>query len=52
MTIPDLAGELHANPESIARIVRRMDIFTRDTSDRVCLAPTTLTPTRPDQGRF
>ena len=52
MTIPQLASELEANPQSIARIVRRMDLFRRDESDRVCLAETALTALEPDEERF
>jgi hypothetical protein len=52
MTIPQLASELEANPQSIARIVRRMDMFRRDESDRVCLAETTLVSLEPDEERF
>ena len=52
MTIPQLASELEANPQSISRIVRRMDLFRRDESDRVCLAETTLVALEPDEERF
>ena len=52
MTIPQLASELDARPESISRIVRRMDLFRRDASDRVCLAETTLIASSQDEGRF
>jgi hypothetical protein len=55
MSIADLATELDANPQSIARIVRRMEIFTRDDQDQVCLATATLTSRStqsPDEGRF
>jgi hypothetical protein len=52
MTIPQLASDLEANPQSIARIVRRMDLFRKDTSDRVCLVETTLRASAPDEARF
>jgi len=52
MTIPQLAVELEARPDSIARIVRRMNMFRKDTSDRVCLAETTLVSLEPDEERF
>jgi len=52
MTIPQLASELEARPDSIARIVRRMNMFRKDTSDRVCLAETTLVSLEPDEERF
>jgi len=52
MTIPQLAVELEARPDSISRIVRRMDLFRRDASDRVCLVETTLIASGPDEARF
>lgn len=52
MTVPQLASELEARPDSIARIVRRMDLFRKDTSDRVCLAEATLVALEPDEERF
>jgi hypothetical protein len=55
MSIADLASELDANPQSVARIVRRMEIFSRDATDKVCLASDTLTATQTeesDEGRF
>jgi len=52
MTVPQLASELDARPDSIARIVRRMDLFRKDASDRVCLAETTLVALEPDEERF
>ena len=52
MTIPQLAVELEARPDSISRIVRRMDLFRRDASDRVCLVETTLRASAPDEARF
>ena len=52
MTVPQLASELDARPDSIARTVRRMDLFRKDASDRVCLAETTLTALEPDEERF
>ena len=54
MSLAALASELDAKPESISRIVRRMDLFARD-GDKVCLATPTLTassPTETDEGRF
>jgi len=52
MTIPQLAVELEARPDSISRIVRRMNMFRKDTSDRVCLAEATLIASAPDEARF
>jgi hypothetical protein len=55
MSLADLASELDAKPQSIARIVRRMELFSRDADDKVCLATATLTassPTETDEGRF
>jgi hypothetical protein len=52
MTIPQLAVELEARPDSISRIVRRMNMFRKDTSDRVCLVETTLIASGPDEARF
>ena len=52
MTIPQLASDLEANPQSIARIVRRMNMFRKDASDRVCLAEATLVALEPDEERF
>jgi hypothetical protein len=52
MTVPQLASELDARPDSIARTVRRMDLFRKDASDRVCLAETTLVALEPDEERF
>ena len=43
MSIDDLASALGANPHSVSRIVRRMDLFTRDSAGLVSLTADTLT---------